>query len=133
MLFALAFCSISLGVLGFLIKEKKQYNLIASYNALSSEEKSKINIEKFANTLGIVFYCLSGIFIIVCVCAYFSIISDVYILILTFFFTFLGLNIIVLKREEKTKRNPKTIIFLFVFDFIGVLAIMFLLFESIMT
>ena len=133
MLFALAFCSISLGVLGFLIKEKKQYNLIAGYNALSSEEKLKIDIEKFANILGIVFYCLCGIFIVVCVCAYFFRISDMYILILIFFFTFLGLNIIVLKREEKTKRNPKTIIFLFVFDFIGVLAIMFLLFESIMT
>ena len=133
MLFSILFCSISLGILGFLIKEKKKYNLISSYNTLSSKEKANVNIEKFANTLGIVFYCLSGIFIVICICAYFSIISDVFILMLSFFFTFFAFNIIVFKRENKETRNPKTIIFLLVFDFIGMLAILFLLFKSIVT
>lgn len=132
MLFALLFCSISLGILGFLVKEKKCYNLIAGYNTLPEEEKSKVNIERLANTLGIVFYILSAIFITLCICSFLFDLPDVYILMMTFFFTFLGLNIIVLRRDEKTKRNPKTIVFLVVLDIIGVLSIAFLLFDTLM-
>ena len=120
MLIALFVSSIALAVLGFFVKEKKYYNLIAGYKSLSEEEKENINIEKFTNTLGIVFYILAIIFILLGLCEYVFVIPELYILAATFFVTCIGLNIITFRREDKSTRNPKTIIFLVVFDIIVV-------------
>lgn len=39
--------------IGFLIKEKKQYDFISGYNTMSEEKKSTIDIEWMAKILGI--------------------------------------------------------------------------------
>jgi len=51
-------------ILGYLIKYRKMYALIAGYNTMSTENKSEIDIEKLANLLKNVFFGMALLIIL---------------------------------------------------------------------
>lgn len=55
-------------ICGLLIHKFKLYWLIAGYNTMSKEEKSKVDIKGLARNMGIMFYLIAAIFII---CSFF--------------------------------------------------------------
>lgn len=49
-------------ICGLLIHKFKLYWLIAGYNTMNKEEKSKVDIKGLARSMGIMFYLIAAIF-----------------------------------------------------------------------
>lgn len=65
-------CGILMAVGGFLIKEKKMYNLMSGYNSMNEEQKSKVNVKKIAENTGIGLYILAVLWTAFGILAYIS-------------------------------------------------------------
>ncbi len=58
-------------ILGFLIKNGKMYNLIAGYNTMTAEEKSKYDIEAIATLFRNVMFFMAGLIILGYILSYY--------------------------------------------------------------
>lgn len=125
MLFASILSAITVVTLGFLVKEKKFYFLIAGINTMDEEDKKDVDVPSVARKMGLTCYFLGGVYVLCGLAHYFfsvpvNAVATVFILV-----TLTAMNLLVLAVNPRHGGNGKKIVLsLVVFDLLIALSIL---------